>query len=157
MKCFKRFDGAALSCAKLPEFLVQNEFKNPDNPQGAFQYSHKSSLQMYEWLQHHPSQLSNFNNFMGGQRRNRVDWFDSFPVEEILIRGSHADSEGVLLIDIAGGRGHDIQGFVRRFPDASGKLVLQDLPAVIDEITDLDERILQMKYDFFTPQPIKGE
>lgn len=94
---------------------------------------------------------------MGGQRRDRVDWFDSFPVEEILVQGSYKDVQGVLLIDIAGGRGHDVQAFVRRFPDASGKLVLQDVPAVIDEITDLDEGIVQMKYDFFTPQPIKGE
>jgi len=63
----------------------------------------------------------------------------------------------VLLVDVAGGRGHDIQAFKKAFPNKKGRLVLEDLPAVIDDISELDEGIERVKYDFFTPQPIKGE
>jgi hypothetical protein len=60
-----------------------------------------------------------------------------------------------LLVDIGGGRGHDLEAFGKKFPNAKGKLVLQDLPP-IDDISELDQSIMRMKYDFFTEQPIKG-
>lgn len=37
-----------------------------------------------------------------------------------------------------------------------GKLALQDLPFVIDDISDLDGKIERVKHDFMTPQPIHG-
>lgn len=150
------FDEAALSCVKLPEFLAQTGFKNPEDLQGIFQYAHNSPLSMFQWLQQYPKQLTNFNVFMGGQRNNRVDWFDLFPMEDILFQASQETNDDVLLIDIAGGKGHDLEAFRKRFPEASGKLILQDLPGVINEIQDLDGRIVRMKYDFFTPQPVIG-
>lgn len=153
-KCM--FDGAAFSCIKLPEFLSQTGFKNPEGPQGSFQYAHNSPLPTFEWLQQHPKQLTDFNVFMAGQRNSRVDWFDAFPVQDVLFHGFQRNNDEVLLVDIAGGRGHDLEAFRKRFPDAFGKLILEDLPAAIDEIEDLDESILRMKYDFFTPQPVIG-
>lgn len=43
-----------------------------------------------------------------------------------------------------------------KFPNASGRLVLQDLPVVIDAIQKLDPKIECMKHDFHTEQPVKG-
>ncbi|KAL8829948.1 MAG: hypothetical protein Q9191_001720 [Dirinaria sp. TL-2023a] len=131
-------------------------FKNPEGPQGSFQYAHNSPLPTFEWLRQHPKQLTDFNVFMAGQRNSRVDWFDAFPVQDILFHGFQRINDEVLLVDIAGGRGHDLEAFRKRFPDAFGKLILEDLPAAIDEIEHLDESILRMKYDFFTPQPVIG-
>lgn len=111
---------------------------------------------MFGWLQQHPKQLNNFNVFMGAQRHNRANWFDSFPVDKILFQDAQPDSSSALLIDIAGGHGYDLEAFKYRFPDAPGKLILQELPSVIAEIKDLDKAIARMEYDFFTPQPIEG-
>ncbi|KAF4980247.1 hypothetical protein FZEAL_3706 [Fusarium zealandicum] len=61
-----------------------------------------------------------------------------------------------LLVDIGGSFGHDISEFQRKFSDSPGRLILQDLPVVIDQVTKLDDRIERMKYDFYTEQPIKG-
>lgn len=39
-----------------------------------------------------------------------------------------------LLVDIGGGRGHDLIHFREQFPDASGMLILEELPSVLDEV-----------------------
>jgi hypothetical protein len=95
---------------------------------------------------------------MGGYRQGRPSWMDDgfFPVQEKLINGFDPTDDGALLVDIGGSFGHDIGEFHRKFPYAPGRLILQDLPVVIDQITSLDSNIERMKYDFFTEQPIKG-
>jgi hypothetical protein len=80
-----------------------------------------------------------------------------FPVQEKLIDGFEKSVDSALLVDIGGSFGHDIGEFCRKFPDAPGRLILQDLPVVIDQINSLDNKIERMKYDFYTEQPVKGK
>lgn len=66
-----------------------------------------------------------------------------------------------LLVDIGGGRGHDLLEFRNRFPEAPGKLVLEDLPSVIDEVRDAQDLnagdVDAVPYDFFAgQQPVPG-
>jgi hypothetical protein len=96
---------------------------------------------------------------------NWVDWFD---VEGVILNGfreSHnntrrseakAEAEAVLIVDIGGGEGHYLHVFNRRFPDAPGRRILQDLPHVIDTIADVPDKTELMAYDFFTAQPVQG-
>ena len=72
--------------------------------------------------------------------------------------GFDASSDGKLLVDVAGGRGHDIDAFRRKFPDIStpGRLVVEDLPQVIGDIHDLDSFIERVGFDLFDSQPVKG-
>lgn len=94
--------------------------------------------------------MRNFNTFMAGSLGTRKNWFSTFPVDEILLNGARKDDpESVLLIDIAGGEGHDIEAFHKSFADVSGKLILQDLPPAIDNIKSLDPAVVRQKYDFF--------
>jgi hypothetical protein len=44
----------------------------------------------------------------------------------------------------------------RKYPNAPGRLVLQDLPVVINAIQQLDPKIERMTHDFYTEQPVKG-
>jgi hypothetical protein len=46
--------------------------------------------------------------------------------------------------------------FRMKHPNAPGRLVVQDLPPVIDGIEMLHPHIERMKYDFHTEQPMKG-
>jgi len=89
---------------------------------------------------------------IGLARRNSQPWFGFFPVEDKLRIGSSSDP---LLIDVGGGLGHDLIAFQLKNPNLPGKLIVQDLPAVIDSIKDLPSGIEAMKYDFFKPQPVK--
>lgn len=79
-----------------------------------------------------------------------------YPVQDRLINGFDQHGDATLLVDVGGSFGHDIGEFHRKFPDAPGRLVLQDLPVVISQITNLDNKIERMEYDFYTEQPIKG-
>jgi hypothetical protein len=70
-----------------------------------------------------------FNAFMSGILATRSHWFTTFPADEILIKDADQNSsDAVLLVDVGGGKGHDIAAFQQAYPDAPGKLILQDLP-----------------------------
>lgn len=151
------YDEAATSVIHMPSFLAKHNYINPEGPATCFQSALNTELQLFPYLMSRPDHMSNFNDLMTGQRMNRTEWFEFSDVNKVLFDGYHADDDdATLLIDIGGGRGHDLEAFRKKFPDAKGKLVLQDLPPVIDDITELDPSIVCMKHDFFTEQPIKG-
>ena len=151
-----RFEAATRSLANLPKYLESTGFKHVDSAPGPFQDSHNTSDGLFQWLINDPPMMSNFNAFMAGSLETRKDWFNTFPVDEILLNGVKEDPGSVLLVDIGGGEGHDIEAFHKRFPRVPGKLILQDLPPTIDNIRSLDPAVIRQKYDFFTEQPVKG-
>ena len=81
-----------------------------------------------------------------------------FPVEKNLVEGAKFESDSIFLVDVGGGKGHDLQELYRKHPKIPGKLVLQDVKDVIEEAktVGLEEKITPMEHDFFTEQPIKG-
>jgi hypothetical protein len=91
---------------------------------------------------------------MGMSRTGRTQrWFDFFPVEEKLRVESPS---APLLVDVGGGLGHDLIALRQHHPNLPGKLILQDIPVVIDSIQEpLPGDIQAMKHDFFASQPVK--
>ncbi|KAI0544971.1 S-adenosyl-L-methionine-dependent methyltransferase [Xylaria curta] len=150
------FSAATRSLANLPFYLEKTHFKHVEGAPGPFQDAHNTQDNMFPWLIKDPPMMGNFNAFMTGQRADRKQWFDFFDVDDILLNGAKVDSDATLLVDIGGGEGVDIAEFHKRYPDAPGKLILQDLPPVIDTIQDLTPKVERQKYDFFEEQPIKG-
>lgn len=71
---------------------------------------------------------------------------------------SNVARDDVLLVDVGGSMGHDLSEFRRKWSDAPGRLVLQDLPDVVAQAKagQLHPSIEAMEHDFFTEQPIKG-
>lgn len=65
-----------------------------------------------------------------------------------------------MLVDVDGGRGHDVGAFKRRIGSEfskSERVVLEDLPAVLEDSKKLEEGVEKVKYNFFTPQVIIGK
>ncbi len=97
---------------------------------------------------------------MAGKRIGWPNWmdFDFYPVEENLVEGAKTEDDAVFLVDVGGGRGHDLQELYRKHPKLPGKLVLQDSKGVIEEAqgSGLDSKIVLMEHDFFTAQPVIG-
>ena len=151
------FDEGTTSLAQMPAYFAQTDYRNPDTPSGIFNHARGTDLGLFGWLNQHPARLDNFNTFMGGIRHDRRQWFDAFPVEQLVFEGFEGDEGTPLLVDIAGGRGYDLGNFKARFPHHPGKLFLQETPETIAEIKDLHRDITVQEHDFFTPQPIKGE
>ena len=138
----------------MPEYFKKQGYKNIAAHPGVFQYTHKTDLPTFAWLMDHPYLMSHFNVFMSSSRVGRPDWFTLFPMDKILFQGLKPDLP--VLVDVGGGKGHDIQAFHKAYPNHPGKLVLQDLPPVIAEIKDLDSAIERQPHDFFTRQPVQG-
>lgn len=65
-----------------------------------------------------------------------------------------------MLVDVGGGRGHEAGAFKRsmgpEFPEG-GRVVLEDLPAVLEDAEKLEEGVEKVAYDFFTPQVVLGQ
>jgi O-methyltransferase domain len=141
--------------AQLPEYFQKHGYKNPtDIEAGPFQFAMGYQGTYFEWLKANPIQQETFNRMMALTRLERgQQWFEFFPTEE---RFGATDPSQVVLVDIGGGLGHDLAAFHAHFPNLPGKLVLQDLPGVINNIQELSPAIQRTVHDFFTPQPIKG-
>ncbi|KAJ5943728.1 hypothetical protein N7516_003896 [Penicillium verrucosum] len=150
------FDVGMPTLAKVPEFLRRQDHRNPQGATtGPLQFTEKIDESIWAWLPQNPEKLDYCNTFMEGDRGARPGWLEWFPVEERLLCDANPDAE-TLMVDVAGGRGHDLAGFLARYPDAPGRLVLEDLPHVLGESTIDAERIEKQAFDLFKPQPIHG-
>ena len=149
----------------LPEYFRKYGYQPPrDEKAGPFQYAWKTDLSAFDWLAQNPEYSENFNTYMTGTPKGgRSHWVNWFPVRKHILDkapaqdggGGDDDDATVLMVDIGGGRGHDLDSFIERFPDARGRFVLEDLPTVVADYQDANHRIEPVKHNFFDPQPIK--
>jgi hypothetical protein len=99
---------------------------------------------------------------MGNTVGAREYWHDWYDVQDRLLSGSEPSTSPTLLVDIGGGKGHDLVAFDATFGKGEksydGQLVLQDLPQVLADVLEeqLSSKIQKMAHDFFEDQPVKG-
>ncbi|OOF97174.1 hypothetical protein ASPCADRAFT_45906 [Aspergillus carbonarius ITEM 5010] len=143
----------------LPNFLRESGYRNPNDPtKSPYQLGRHSDEHFFECVQKNPTLNKQFNNHMSVYHQGRPSWMDKgfYPVRERLIEGASLGEEVVFLVDVGGSIGHDVSEFRRKWPDAPGRLVVQDLPEVIETVKELHVSIDPMAHDFFTEQPVKG-
>jgi hypothetical protein len=154
------YDVARPSFNRFPDFFKKTDYKVPTSPtEGPFQAAHGTELPFFPWLGVTPPHLDEFDNFMSTYRAGKANWHDPgfYPVKDHLIEGFDPANNEVLLVDVGGGRGHDLQQFVTHYKAHPGKAVLQDREPVIASIQDKDKLPFDSQvHDFFTPQPIKA-
>ncbi|KAK3324858.1 O-methyltransferase [Apodospora peruviana] len=152
------FDVALPIFAMLPEYFREHGYHSPhDESDGPFQHAFGVKQTAFDWWAQDPARSANFNTFMsgtGGGRKNH--WTNWFPVETHLLQDACLSENDALLVDVGGGRGHDLDTFIKRFPDAKGRFILEDLPSVIDDYRHENPRIEPVGHSFFDVQPVKG-
>ena len=84
----------------------------------------------------------------------RSYWVDWYPVQERLLQ-EFDSSDSALLVDVGAGKGHDLMAFHGKY-SGQGRLILQDLCAVTDNLEGFDPAVEVMTYDFFSTQPVQG-
>jgi hypothetical protein len=68
------------------------------------------------------------------------------------------NADGVVLIDVGGGKGHCVNEIVETWPGVDGMFALEDLGSVLDGRTLVTEDVILKPYNFFKEiQPIKGK
>ena len=146
----------------FPDYFQQTAYKNP-TPQsdGPFQAAHKTKLPFFEWLVATPPHLTHFDSFMSAYRAGKASWCDPgfYPVAERLVEGFDSGASDVLLVDVGGGRGHDLLEFATRTEalPRPGRIILQDREPVIATVEDTETQPFESQpHDFFTPQPVKA-
>ena len=77
-----------------------------------------------------------------------------------LINGARTDNNATLLVNVGGGKGHDLRESYQKHPALPGKLVFQEIKGVIEEAKSegigLDGKAILAEHDFFTKQPVIG-
>lgn len=153
----ERFDEFGISAFKMPEFLAKNGYKNPNsltiNP---YCHAHNTKgLDMWEFVALDPVRQKNLSKAMEAKSAQNNSPYDLFPFKEEFSKFNTTD-ETVLLVDIGGGNGQAVTAIRELCTDIKGKMILQDLENVIHTNTTSISGVDKMDYNFFTPQPVKG-
>ncbi len=143
---------------KMHEYFRLNRYVCPtDSSDCAFQWTFNTKIPYFEHIHNNAGTMKDFNTFMSGMRLNRKHWIDWFPFEAEILSTTSDPSDIILVVDVGGGIGHDLERLLSKYPSAKGRLILQDLPGVLDHVKGLNEGIRVTSHDFFIPQPIKGK
>lgn len=140
----------------IPRFLSSTNFRHTgSNPtQTTFQFAHGKTA--WEFLTEHPDVRQGFDLWMHERRKHEErSWHKRYPPSAALRSSDlRTSQDAVLFVDVGGATGSQITDFRAQFPRLPGRYVLQDIqPPPEGSI----EGVEIMKYDFFTPQPIKGK
>jgi O-methyltransferase domain len=141
----------------LNQYLESHSFSNPtDHHDAPFQYGHKTTLDLWAYLQEKPARSKIFNEHMRSSAIVGSSALPPFPFSTELKCDS---DEEVLLVDIGGGKGQALQSILNAYPNMKGRMIVQDLREVIQDAESsahLPPSIETMASDFFKPQPVKG-
>ncbi|UNI24538.1 hypothetical protein JDV02_010274 [Purpureocillium takamizusanense] len=141
----------------LPEFLAENGYKDiSDSQNGIFQKAFGTDLACYEYLALDTKLQGQFQDSMALHSPTSGDWLSALPGH--LVEETPAlEHDPVLFVDIGGGMGHQSIRLRERYPNAIGRVILQDMQVTIDRISKpMPHGVEAMVHGLFDPQPVKG-
>ncbi|KAI0442419.1 S-adenosyl-L-methionine-dependent methyltransferase [Xylaria telfairii] len=152
------YDASMLPIAQGANWLKETAYQNPaDARHGVLQAANHTDLPTFKWLTvpENKELWDNANTFFEGDRGSRPSWLSWFPAKDKLFPEEH-QRETPLLVDVAGGRGHDLMEFLTKYPDEPGPFVLQDQQPVLDSALSLSPKITKQSFDLFEDSPVQG-
>ncbi|KAJ5092471.1 hypothetical protein NUU61_007341 [Penicillium alfredii] len=88
-------------------------------------------------------------------QNRKMRWFELYPIGRLLGHGVPYN-DTIFLVDIYGGQCDNLRTFKARFPYLPGRMVLQDIPVVVEGASSSESRIEVMSHILFDPQALKG-
>ncbi|KAI7228845.1 hypothetical protein KC343_g5817 [Hortaea werneckii] len=152
------FDFGFKTVQAVPDLIKGNRVHQfPEGPNQNSPIQHAFGETMFGVLAKDPRRKKVFDDYLSaGRYSQEPKWFEIFPVREHLAATPKRGDTDVLLVDVGGGKGHDIASFRENFPDLPGKLILQDLPQTFASLQERPNGIELMEHDFFKEQRVKG-
>ncbi|KAI0903949.1 S-adenosyl-L-methionine-dependent methyltransferase [Ustulina deusta] len=144
----------------LPEFLRAKNYQVPiSNTDTPFVRGHRAEpTTFFNWLQFHPANAGYFHEFMNVHRTGVRTWLDDKTatgmVIDVLREKDHP--EAILFVDVGGGMGQQCKLLKSRYPDLLGKIILEDLPEVVDKVDTEEAEFDKIGMSFFESQPVKA-
>ena len=154
-----RFDDWLNVYHRAPSFFAETGFKSPrGGADGVFQSAYDCKGQdffTYMGTQK-PEMARRFGSMMQVWTKGQPRWADEdyYPVQSLL-QGAESGADSVFVVDVGGGRGQDLENLIKSYPELPGKLILQDRPEIIAQVSL--EGVEATGHDFFQPQPVKGK
>ena len=155
------FTVSNLAFQHLPAFLSKTNYVNPksllDPP---WQYTIGTKLSYFEWPGQKPEALEMFTSHMSRYASQRGTWAEIYPIGERLLGDCvESCSQNIILNDLGGGAGHDLQRFAKKYFTGlqEPRFVLQDLPEVITSVQHsgyLPLSIGAVPIDFIRESPV---
>jgi hypothetical protein len=141
----------------MPEYFAANGYLNPtDALDSPFTFAHdRKGHTFFEHIAEPGNEkiAAAFNMTMEmAKSRDEASFMRSYPAAERL-KLDESENERVLFVDVGGSMGHQVRKFETQYPDLPGKLVLEDLPEVVEQAVDVPDSIVKLAHDFFKPQP----
>lgn len=138
----------------MPKFLKDLEYNNPeDATRTAVLLSQGlQGTPFFQWITTRPENLKDFAQFMQVQRFEMPTWMSVYPYTE---KTENLAPERPLFVDVGGGFGHQSIALRMALPDLPNKVIVEDLPNLINTIPK-HEGVEFIAQDFFQPQQIKG-
>ncbi|KAJ5525459.1 hypothetical protein N7494_012109 [Penicillium frequentans] len=147
------FDTMGPSIQKLPEFLKENHYKDPENSANtALQKAFNTDQPAFFWLQTQPEKMGFFQEYLTTNRTGRPTFLDVYP---FLERATGLSPERVLFVDVGGGFGQQAIAFREKYPQLEGRVIVQDLAPTLAHALK-HPKVGTSEQDFFQPQTIKG-
>ncbi len=143
---------------KLPEYFRKHTPEDMvDIRKTPYSYTYGEGKTYFEVLAEDPETLEMFNRSMM-QQEATLPVLGMFPFLS-LQKEVEADNKRAFVVDVGGGRGQSLLAIQKETSGGFGaKMILQDLPHVLDTISPEDiPGVEKMAYDFHTPQPIKSK
>ena len=159
-KSIRSFDTFFPIGANLVNYMKETGFHQfPKNPQERSPFEATFNMKYFEFLAKNEDQRTYFDDYMAVRREGLSSWHEVFPMASYLGSGVRTnDPNAVLLVDVGGNWGHEIKSFHEAHPEVPGRLIIQDIPIMTEKLKEKPLKGIEvMTYDFFTPQPVKGE
>jgi len=146
-----RFDNMAPAFIHCPTYFASNNYQEPTS-QETGPYAELFNCGFWDRVNSTPKLKHEFDTYMAAHKKGGSSLVDLLPYSR-LVEGYNPASP-VLLVDIGGNIGHQCIELKTRYPTIQGEIIVQDLQCAEDLGV---AGVRGMAYNFFTPQPIKGE
>ncbi|KAF2967228.1 hypothetical protein GQX73_g6329 [Xylaria multiplex] len=143
----------------LPQFLRDTGYANiTDGANCPWFLGHRTDEAPFDWVQKRPDMMQNFMSWMVSQRDGLPNFLEV--IDFVKEFAQNSDDSIPIFVDIGGAMGHQSISLRQKYPELVGRVILQDLPQVIDRVKVSPllgfEGIEAQVYNFFTEQPLKG-
>ncbi|KAL4964567.1 O-methyltransferase-domain-containing protein [Aspergillus stella-maris] len=142
-----------LKPCRVSSFIVETGYADvTDAAKSPFQKAFNPDLPCFAWMAQHPEQADALQKVTKSWQSS--NWMAEFELFEKEALNADGDNEDLFYVDVGGGSGHQCSAVRDKYPSLKGQLVLQDLPEVVQELSEVPGLTIEAN-DILQEQQVK--